>query len=68
MGGIDPSDRFSDELRELLKAIRDHLDPHTPDLDRRASEVQTVITLLLRSNHRLTRRLQLYRDTLRDSA
>lgn len=69
MGSIEPSDRFSDELRELLAAMRDHLDPDTPDLYRRASEVQTVITLLLRSNHRLVKRLNLYRDQLRsDSA
>ena len=65
---IEPSDRFSDDLRELLAAMRDHLDPDTPDLYRRASEVQTVITLLLGSDHRLIKRLNLYRDYLRESA
>jgi len=68
VGSIEPRDRFSDDLRELLASMRDHLDPDRPDLYRRASEVQTVITLLLGSDHRLIKRLNLYRDYLRGSA
>jgi hypothetical protein len=65
---VGPRDRIDLELRTLLQAIHDHLDPGQPQLERRAIEVRAVLGIILAHDQRLAARLSFYAQLLRGKA